>query len=273
MTANPGAPVTPDTLTAVQRVLTMRDVTTFVACDTAAALADRVRNLLAARRRITTATHLLYPDGNTTVVPEVTVGLTPSGDPIWRETELGMTFTVELGTSLLDWFGFSASRGIEDTVKQVATRFHRQHRDARRDATEIRIVGGMPGDTPARDDQITLRFWNSSGVCRVLVVAFDYGTCEVFGPVHQTVSGYAVTAHPQPESDGAGAHTIDVHQYHGDQWVAVYGDFALDFDGRWVYGRPAGDGMPSWPLRCTHTRDDALHLARNAALSSLPSMR
>ncbi len=138
-----------------------------VALDTVDALAERVVNLLSHGRRITLCRR--YVDRNGT--PEVYAGLTPSQDPnVWNR---GGTagFGVRLDQpGRLHAFGFSAQAGVNDTEEGEWKRYHAGDRV---DMTEVIVTGGMPGDSPARDDLLEIRHWNSNGVCEEIVVAFD----------------------------------------------------------------------------------------------------
>lgn len=161
------------------RLRTMRQTTALVALDTIDILAGRVMNLLSHGRRITVTRRYTYVDEP----PEVTAGLTLDGEPkVWKRDD-GAGFGVHLKPGLLSGFGFSCYAHEGNTTEEEAWTRYRAGKstsgnyfERRRDVTEVRIGGGLPGDGPARDDELVIRHWNGDGVCDERVVAFDYDT-------------------------------------------------------------------------------------------------
>lgn len=152
------------------RIQTMRDVDAMVALDTIDLLAGRVRNLLAHGRRMALMTRYTHTGGT----PSLAAGLTLDGElGRWsRDGNIGMV--VRLRPGLQSGFGFSAYAGAHDTEAAVWAMYHGDE-SKREDLTEVRISGGMDGDGPARSDHLTVRHWNTNGVCKEVVVAFDPG--------------------------------------------------------------------------------------------------
>ncbi len=150
------------------RIMTQRsNLHAMVALDTVEALAARVVNLLSHGRRITLARR--YVDRNGT--PDVYAGLTPSQEPnVWnRNGSAG--FGVRLDQpGRLHAFGFSAQAGVNDAEESEWKRYRAGDYV---DMTMVEVTGGLPGDGPARDDQLVIQHWNSNGVCEEIVVAFD----------------------------------------------------------------------------------------------------
>jgi len=164
---------------ATDRINTLRHVTAMAALDTVDMLADRVENLLRHGRRMTMARRYTYVDQP----PELTAGLTVDGKPHRWSKDDGAGFTVRLNPGLLTGFGFAAyANDGSATEAEAWMRYHAAeavHGDwsrRRRDMTLVEITGGLPGDGPARDDKLVIRYWNRDGVCDEVVVAFDYDT-------------------------------------------------------------------------------------------------
>ncbi len=161
------------------RIRTMRHVTAMVAVDTIDLLAERITNLLAHGRHITIARRYTYVDSP----PDLYVGLTVDGEPALRHHSrpLGASFGVHLKPGIRG-FGFSAYRDDARTEADAWKAYHAAEGLSddpfrrRRDMTYVEINGGLPGDGPARDDQLTIRFWNEHGVCDEQVIGFDYDT-------------------------------------------------------------------------------------------------
>ncbi|MDG4792047.1 hypothetical protein O7626_40235 [Micromonospora sp. WMMD1102] len=166
-----------------ERILRQREVTAMAALDTMPHLTARVRNLLAHGRRMTVTQRYTYLDQP----PEVTAGLTLDTQARGGDIVEGVKpdefhhFGVHLRPGLLAGFGFSAYASEGNTTEAEAWKRYHAGKDAvdrwkrRRRMTLIEIVGGLPGDGPARGDQLVIRAWNDDGVCDERVVAFDYG--------------------------------------------------------------------------------------------------
>jgi hypothetical protein len=151
------------------RILARRDCTAMAAPDTIHAIAQRVRNLVSHGRRITTVRRYTYIDRP----PDVTAGLTVEGVKEWKQHDAaGIAVYLKPGPTA--GFGIAAYSSDGATEADVWARYHRDSSD-RRDMTEVRIVGGLPGNSPARDDQLVIRHWNQHRVCEETVVAFDCG--------------------------------------------------------------------------------------------------
>jgi hypothetical protein len=153
-----------------ERIRSQRHANAMVALDTVELVAERVVNLLSHGRRMTMTRRYTHT-GHT---PEVKPGLTLDGMPRLWQRDGGAGLGVHLKPGL-GGFGFSAYAGEANTEAQEWKRFHADP-DDRRNMTEVEIIGGLPGDGPARDDQLTIRYWNSNGVCDERVIAFDYET-------------------------------------------------------------------------------------------------
>lgn len=165
-------------MTGPERIRTQRHITAMAALDTVELLADRVRQLLSHGRRMAMSRRYTWVNQP----PEVHAGLVVAGEPkLWRQHD-GVGFHVPLGPELLASFGFAAY-GHEGSATQAEAwkRYHAGKAEAdsffdrRRDMTYVEIVGGLPGDGPARDDLIVIRPWNRDGVCDERVIAFDTG--------------------------------------------------------------------------------------------------
>lgn len=158
------------------RILTQRHCTAMAALDSMPHIATRVRNLLSHGRRITTTQRYTYVDSP----PDVTPGLTVDRIRSWTD-ERGAGIEVTLKPGLLVGFGLSAYESDGNGTEAEAWKRYHAGKDAtdhwgkRRDMTEVTINGGLPGDGPARDDLLVIRYWNSDGVCNERVIAFDYG--------------------------------------------------------------------------------------------------
>ena len=158
------------------RIRTQRHVTAMAALDTVELLAERATNLLSHNRRITMTQRYTWVEQP----PEVKTGLHVEGEPhLWRQDD-GIGFGVRLGPDLLAGFGFAAYAYEGNATEAEAwKRFHAAKAESdrfserRRNMTEVTICGGMPGDSPARDDLIVVRAWNDDGVCDERVIAFD----------------------------------------------------------------------------------------------------
>ncbi|MEU3452222.1 hypothetical protein ABZ671_01065 [Micromonospora sp. NPDC006766] len=160
------------------RILRERHLHAMVALDTIDPIAERVRNLLSHGRRITLTDRLTYVDSP----PKVAAGLTVHRiDPWSSDRGKGLVVRLKPGNMLLTGFGFAAHAGENDTERDERRRFHAgksiadRWDERRRDMTAVTITGGLPGDGPARDDQLVIRAWNRDGVCTENVIAFDYG--------------------------------------------------------------------------------------------------
>lgn len=163
-----------------QRVRTQRHVEVMLALDNFQAVADRIRNLVSSGRRIAmTQRYTGSPHP-----PELYVGLTldrrARGDGIVEGgDDTGRHLMVYL-TSLRG-FGLSAYAHDGNTTEAEARERYRKGADSddhwarRRNLTVITINGGLGGDSPARDDSITIEHWNEHGVCDERVIGFDYG--------------------------------------------------------------------------------------------------
>ncbi len=158
------------------RILHQRHLHAMVALDTIDHITERIRNLLAHNRRITLTDRYTYINNP----PTVTAGLTVDSIDPWAGSS-GKGVTVRLKPGLLTGFGVAAYTHENATEKQEWKRFHAgkatsERRDERRrDMTEVEINGGLPGDGPARDDQLVIRRWNRDGVCQETVIVFDGG--------------------------------------------------------------------------------------------------
>ncbi|MER7331737.1 MULTISPECIES: hypothetical protein [unclassified Micromonospora] len=158
------------------RILHERYLHAMVALDTVDAIAERVRNLSSHGRRITVTDRFTYVDRP----PKVTAGLTVDRLDPWAN-DRGKGLRVLLKPGLMTGFGFAAYTGENDTEKGEWKKFHAgksvsdRWDERRRDVTEVEMIGGLPGDGPARDDQLVIRAWNRDGVCTENVIAFDYG--------------------------------------------------------------------------------------------------
>ena len=159
------------------RILRQRDVHAMVALDTVEALAERVKNLLAHSRRITTArryaTYTQQP-------PEVLTGQTVDDIHVWNKNG-NAGISVRLKPGVMAGFGFAAYHYENPTEAGEWKRYHATENTSddffqrRRDMTNVEIQGGLPGDGPARDDKLVIRHWNKDGVCDEIVAAFDHG--------------------------------------------------------------------------------------------------
>jgi hypothetical protein len=165
-----------------ERIRVDRDyMKAMVATDTFAPLADRVERMLSHGRRITMV-HRPLGGGHTCgrrrtltdAALEVTAGLTVEQvDRFNRLDRCGISVILKPG--LRQVFGFSAPWGDQaETERQVWERFYDVSLP-RENFTKITMRGGLADDGPARDDQITIRKWNSSGYASEIVVVFDYG--------------------------------------------------------------------------------------------------
>ncbi len=151
-----------------------------VAVDTIVPIAGRIETMFSHGRRITAVRRFVYSDGTTSDL-ELKAGLTLAEPPLLQAHDRGqITFDVRLGTSTLDWFGLVAALGDGETAHDVWQR-HSRGNDARRNMTQVELTGGLPAAGPARGDQLTVRNWNSHGVCREIQFVFDHGTgpCEL----------------------------------------------------------------------------------------------
>ncbi len=159
------------------RILAERHVTCMAALDTMPHIVTRVQNLLAHGRRITTTQRYTYVDQP----PEVTAGLTVDRVAPWTQKNGNAGIAVHLSPGLTAGFGVGAYAGENDTEAGEWKKYHAAEPISdnpfkrRRDMTQVTITGGLPGDGPARDDQLIIRAWNSSGVCNEQVIAFDCG--------------------------------------------------------------------------------------------------
>lgn len=165
----------------INRIRTDREVTAMVTLDTFDLITARVRNLLSWDRRISMTQRYTY----TGQAPELTVGLTlnkdaPGGGIVESGNADSRHFGVYLRPGLLTGFGFAASAAAGHTFEaQVWERFHAHKAESpnfferRRDMTRVRLVGGLEGDGPARDDLIVISDWNRDGVCSEMVISFD----------------------------------------------------------------------------------------------------
>lgn len=163
---------------APERIRRQRHVTAMAALDTVELLAERVQQLLSHGRRIAMTRRYTWVNNP----PEVYAGLLLAGEPkLWHQSD-GVGFHVPLGPGLMANFGFDAW-GYEGSATEADAwvRYHAGKAEAesffdrRRDMTYVEIVGGLPGDGPARDDLIVIRPWNRDGVCDERVIVFDTG--------------------------------------------------------------------------------------------------
>lgn len=141
------------------RILRERTVTCMAAPDTIAAITLRVRNLLAADRRITVADRYTHTDGT----PDVYAGLTVEEIRTGREGGIG----VHLKPGRV---GFGVHSLIAETEAQAWDLYHREQREH---LTRVEIRGGLPNSGPAGDDRLVIRHWISDRVCREWVIVFD----------------------------------------------------------------------------------------------------
>ncbi|MFY1595520.1 hypothetical protein [Micromonospora sp. WMMD737] len=146
MTHNPG------------RILTHHTVTAMAGTDTIAHIVERVKNLLAAGRRITLVERYTHTDGT----PEVFSGLTVEEVRPGREGGIG----VHLKPGRRG-FGIHA---YGETEPEAWARYHREYRER---LTLVDITGGLPGNHPTLGDRLVIRHWISDRVCREWVVVFD----------------------------------------------------------------------------------------------------
>ncbi len=153
----------------LERLGSQRHVKAMLALDTADAIFDRVVRLVTSGRRMS-MTHS-YP--NTEHHVELTAGLMLHGEPqrAERDGARGLTVHMRPGTAA----GFSlwaTADGESDTERQVWDRFHGPP-DGRVNMVEVTLTGGLPDTSPARDDVIITRHYNSARVCIERVIAFD----------------------------------------------------------------------------------------------------
>ncbi|MEV2239570.1 hypothetical protein [Micromonospora sp. NPDC049891] len=164
------------------RILAMRECSAMVALDTMPHLVTRIRNLLSHGRRITMTQRYTYVDRP----PEVTAGLTVDtraydGGISEHRRDDGHHFGVRLRPGAGSGFGLSAYACDGNRTEAEAWKRYHAGKDAtdvwaqRRNMTVVEIVGGLPGDGPARDDRLIVREWNDSGVCDERVIVFDGG--------------------------------------------------------------------------------------------------
>lgn len=166
------------------RIRTQRHVTAMAALDTVELLAQRVTNLLSHGRRMAMTRRFVYVNDRFVYVndpPELTVGLVLEDAKLWSQVD-AMGFTVRLRPGPLVGFGFVAYQHEgSGTEAEAWKRYHAYKADSasfferRRDMTHVEIIGGLPGDGPARDDRIVIQAWNRDGVCDERVIAFDSG--------------------------------------------------------------------------------------------------
>jgi hypothetical protein len=163
------------------RIRNQYNVTAAVALDTVDPLAERVRNLLAAGRRMTLVRRYVDHHGS----PEVTPGLVLDGEPRRHGNYGGAGFSVRLKPGI-QGFGFSAYASDGNaTEAEVWKRYHAakdgDHWSRRRNITIVEVDGGMDNSGPGRSDRLTITHWNEHGVAEEIVVAFDYGPNEERG--------------------------------------------------------------------------------------------
>jgi hypothetical protein len=171
--------------TQTDRIATTHNLTAMVALDTIHPLAKRITQLLNHGRRITIAhRHATYLNDP----PKIHARLVVNGEPRIWDHNWGAGLNVPL-TDGSDgpgfWFGIAAFPGGRyDTEAEVWKRYHASKAESdnpferRRHMTEVRIVGGVEGFGPGRDDRIVIRHWNENGVCDETVIAFDNGNEE-----------------------------------------------------------------------------------------------
>lgn len=163
----------------VDRIRTSHDVHAMVAVDTLDVVAERVERLVSHGRRMSVAHRFATWTGRP---PDLYVGLTLDKVERW-ESEHGAGVIVRTtGGPLLDGdFGVAAYRNENPTEAEAWARFHAGKAEAdsffdrRRDMTEVRIVGGLPGGGWGRGDLLVIRSWNRDGVCAEKVIGFDSG--------------------------------------------------------------------------------------------------
>lgn len=143
------------------RVLRERTVTCLAATDTIAAITLRVRNLLAAERRITIVDRYTHTEGT----PDVYTGLTVEEIRTGKEGGIGVHLKPDR-----HGFGIHPTFGFGETEAELWDLYHREQREH---LTRVDLRGGLPGDHPAGDDRLVIRHWISDRVCREWVVVFD----------------------------------------------------------------------------------------------------
>jgi hypothetical protein len=154
------------------RITWLQDVTAMVAPDTIELLAKRVTTMLDHGRRITVARR--YP--HTGQPPEITAGLIQVEPPrLFNRPGDYISLTVPLHPGSSSGFRFATDPADGATEKDVWTAFHTGG-DHRRSMTQVRVVGGLAGNSPAANDKIVINFWNQDGVCRETVIVFDHAT-------------------------------------------------------------------------------------------------
>lgn len=141
------------------RIRRCRTVTCMAATDTIAAITERVRNMLAAGRRITVADRYSHTEGP----PDVVAGLTVEEIRPGREGGIG----VHLGPGR---YGFGIHPIPGETEAEAWARYHREYRE---NLTRVELRGGLPGEAPCPDDRLVIRHWISDRVAREWVIVFD----------------------------------------------------------------------------------------------------
>ncbi len=167
---------------ATRNIRELRSVRAMVALDTVDVLSERVLAMLAHGRRMTVVCRLIHPVDHLDNEPTILAGLIVDGPPRVERgirAELFVTLRTTEGPRT-EAFGFAV--GHEDVTEADAWARYRDNTTQKRvNFTWVSLTGGMPGDGPALDDQIIIRRWNSHGVCRETIVAFDYGTVAMEG--------------------------------------------------------------------------------------------
>lgn len=158
------------------RFLKSRDTRGMAAPDTIDAIIYRVQALLSHERRMTLMQRYTHQDAAPTVVAGLTVARMDKPINTWKnDTDAGISVQLDPG---INSFGISTAAAWDATEKAAWARYHRANADKRykgpENFTEVIFRGGLPGDGPARDDQLTINAWNSAGVCMQTTIAFDY---------------------------------------------------------------------------------------------------
>lgn len=160
-----------------ERIRTHRDhVDAMVATDTFAALAERIEWMFSHGRRVCVATRLVERGSGMEVKAGLTLERIERRSPPDR-CVFQVLLTSGFGLTT-DGFGFSAPLGDEAEDEYEVWRRYDRGEQGGNGITRIVLKGGLVGDSPARDDQITVWRWTSEAVLRETVIVFDYGPVE-----------------------------------------------------------------------------------------------